>query len=91
MHQAEYAASFDAADEVLLAPLGRSNLAPEEALDLDALTRDLGTRGRQAARYPSVEAIVERLAAEVAAGDVVALLSNGAFGGIHAKALARLA
>jgi len=91
MHQAEYATSFAAADEILLAPLGRTNLAPEEALDLDALTRALAARGQQAARYPSVEAIVLRLAAEVRAGDVVALLSNGAFGGIHQKALAALA
>jgi UDP-N-acetylmuramate: L-alanyl-gamma-D-glutamyl-meso-diaminopimelate ligase len=74
MHQQEYATSFDAADEVLFAPLGRTTLAPEEALDL-----------------LSVEAIVERLAQRVAPGDCVALLSNGAFGGIHEKLLARLA
>ena len=91
MHQAEYAVSFDAADEILLAPLGRTNLAPEDALDLDTLARELTARGRRAERYPSVAAIVERLAAEVRAGDVVALLSNGAFGGIHQKVLAALA
>jgi len=90
MHQAEYALCFDAADDVLLPPLGRSNLAPEEALDLGELAHALSARGRRAARFDSVDAIVDELAREVGAGDVVALLSNGAFGGIHAKVLSRL-
>jgi UDP-N-acetylmuramate: L-alanyl-gamma-D-glutamyl-meso-diaminopimelate ligase len=91
MHQAEYAQSFDAADDVLLPPLGRTNLAPEEALDLELLVTALNGRGRRARRFPSVETIVEKLAEDVREGDVVALLSNGAFGGIHAKVLSRLA
>jgi len=37
-----------------------------------------------------VDAIVARLASSVRSGDVVALLSNGAFGGIHPKLLERL-
>jgi len=91
MHQAEYAESFDAADEVLLAPLGRTNLAPEEALDLERLVRDLEARGRSARYLGSVDAIVARLDETAREGDVIALLSNGAFGGIHQKVLARLA
>jgi UDP-N-acetylmuramate: L-alanyl-gamma-D-glutamyl-meso-diaminopimelate ligase len=91
MHQHEYATSFDTADEVLLPPLGRTSLAPEEALDLDQLVEDLRLRGKSAERLPSVDAIVERLAQRVAPGDCVALLSNGAFAGIHEKLLARLA
>ena len=90
MHQAEYAQSFDAADHVLLPPLGRTNLAPEEALDLGELVQALAARGRRAARFDSIDAIVDELGREVRAGDVVALLSNGAFGGIHAKVLSRL-
>lgn len=90
MHQAEYAVSFDAADDVLLPPLGRTNLAPDEALNLDALVRALGQRGRRAARFDSVDAIVSELAGSVGSGDVVALLSNGAFGGIHGKVLKAL-
>ena len=34
-----------------------------------------------------VDAIVERLAVGAAAGDTIALLSNGVFGGIHQKLL----
>jgi UDP-N-acetylmuramate: L-alanyl-gamma-D-glutamyl-meso-diaminopimelate ligase len=91
MHQRDYAEAFDSADEILLAPLGRTNLAPEEALDLEQLVRDLEARGRQARRYDSVDAIVARLDETAREGDVIALLSNGAFGGIHEKVLARLA
>jgi UDP-N-acetylmuramate: L-alanyl-gamma-D-glutamyl-meso-diaminopimelate ligase len=90
MHQADYARAFDAADEVLLAPLGRSNLPAEEALDLTVLARDLNARGKPARTCASVDEILDYLAANVQQGSVVALLSNGAFGGIHGKLLARL-
>jgi UDP-N-acetylmuramate: L-alanyl-gamma-D-glutamyl-meso-diaminopimelate ligase len=90
MHQDAYARAFEAADEVLLAPLGRSNLPAEEALDLARLASDLNGRGKAAQALPSVDAIIEHLARSVTPGSVVALLSNGAFGGIHAKLLAQL-
>jgi UDP-N-acetylmuramate: L-alanyl-gamma-D-glutamyl-meso-diaminopimelate ligase len=90
MHQADYARAFDAADEVLLAPLGRSNLPPEEALDLTRLAADLNARGKATHALPNVDAILDYLALHVTPGSVVALLSNGAFGGIHEKLLARL-
>ncbi|HEY3498750.1 MAG TPA: cyanophycin synthetase, partial [Polyangiaceae bacterium] len=90
MHQAEYAESFDAADRVLFAPLGRGNLPPGEALDLDELVGALHARGKEAERFDSVEAIVGALAEYAGAGDAVALLSNGAFGNIHEKLLSRL-
>ncbi|HKO50481.1 MAG TPA: Mur ligase family protein [Polyangiaceae bacterium] len=90
MHQQEYTRAFESADEVLLAPLGRSNLPAEEALDLSRLARDLNALGKSAQALPSVEAILDYLALNAIPGSVVALLSNGAFGGIHAKLLERL-
>jgi UDP-N-acetylmuramate: L-alanyl-gamma-D-glutamyl-meso-diaminopimelate ligase len=90
MHQADYARAFGAADDVLLAPLGRSNLPPAEALDLTQLARDLNAQGKPARVFESVDSILDYLAANVAEGSVVALLSNGAFGGIHGKLLTRL-
>lgn len=91
MHQDEYTSAFDVADEIILAPLGRSNLPAEEALDLAQLARDLNARGKHARALSSVDEIVAQLAGDVTAGSVVALLSNGAFGGIHGKLLDRLA
>ncbi len=90
LHQAEYAHSFGAADEVVFAPLGRSDIPKEERLDLDAIVAELSAAGTSALVAPSVEAIVERLAANAAAGDTVALLSNGAFGGIYESLRAAL-
>jgi UDP-N-acetylmuramate: L-alanyl-gamma-D-glutamyl-meso-diaminopimelate ligase len=88
LHQAEYARAFDAADRVVLAPLGRTNIAPEERLDLERLARELGPKAIAA---PSVDAIVALVASEARPGDTVAVLSNGAFAGLHGKLLAALA
>jgi UDP-N-acetylmuramate: L-alanyl-gamma-D-glutamyl-meso-diaminopimelate ligase len=90
MHQGEYATSFDLADEILFPPLGRTNLPPAEALDLGELVRALGARGKSALSLPSADAVVSHVAGSAKSGDVVALLSNGAFGGVHHKLLAAL-
>jgi UDP-N-acetylmuramate: L-alanyl-gamma-D-glutamyl-meso-diaminopimelate ligase len=90
MHQDEYARSFDLADEILLPPLGRTNLPPAEALDLDELVRALGARGKRAVMLASADAVVTHVVGSAQAGDVVALLSNGAFGGVHRKLLSAL-
>jgi UDP-N-acetylmuramate: L-alanyl-gamma-D-glutamyl-meso-diaminopimelate ligase len=52
--------------------------------------RALGARGKQAEQQPDVDAIIDRLAALAESGDTIALLSNGAFGGIYPKLLQRL-
>jgi UDP-N-acetylmuramate: L-alanyl-gamma-D-glutamyl-meso-diaminopimelate ligase len=44
LHQEAYAGAFDAADHVILAPLGRSNIPEAERLDLTRLCRDLGDK-----------------------------------------------
>ena len=46
--------------------------------------------GGRAVFISGVEAIVEALAGELRAGDRVAILSNGGFGGIHDKLLEAL-
>ncbi|MBX3214878.1 MAG: UDP-N-acetylmuramate:L-alanyl-gamma-D-glutamyl-meso-diaminopimelate ligase, partial [Labilithrix sp.] len=74
-------------DRVLFAPLGRTNIPAAERLDVAAIARAIG-EGASAAE--GVDAIVATLVAEARAGDVVALLSNGAFGGIHARLLREL-
>ena len=82
LHQDAYASAFSAANHVIFAPLGRSNLAPEERLDVSKLARAIGSRAEAA---PSIDAVLERLAREARPGDTIALLSNGAFGGLHKK------
>jgi UDP-N-acetylmuramate: L-alanyl-gamma-D-glutamyl-meso-diaminopimelate ligase len=90
LHQREYAESFAAADRVFIAPLGRE-LPANERLDTARLVSDLRARDTNAADLPSTDAIVEAVVRVARPGDVVALLSNGAFGGIHARVLDALA
>lgn len=85
LHQEEYARAFESADRVLFAPLGRTNI--EHPLDLQKLCAAIGTN---AETLPSVDAIVSKLASEAKEGDTIAILSNGAFGGIHDKLLEAL-
>ncbi len=89
LHQTAYATAFSAADEVLLPPLGR-DLPSSERLDVAALTDAIRSQGQSAFAFGSVEAIVEHLVARARPSDCIAVLSNGAFGGIHRMLLARL-
>jgi UDP-N-acetylmuramate: L-alanyl-gamma-D-glutamyl-meso-diaminopimelate ligase len=84
--------AFDHADEVVLSDVfGADQLPPEERLDPGRLVADLARRDRRARFLPGVDAIVSSLAVEARPGDVIAVLSNGGFGGIHGKLLAALA
>jgi UDP-N-acetylmuramate: L-alanyl-gamma-D-glutamyl-meso-diaminopimelate ligase len=87
LHQHDYIAAFNSAAHVVLAPLGRTNIPEGERLDLDRLAKDIGARAIAA---KNADEIVAEVAKHARAGDVVALLSNGAFGGIHQKVLAVL-
>ena len=89
--QDKLAAAFDHADEIVLAEVFDAEQLPlEERLDPARLVADLARRGRPARFLPGVDAIVRLLVAETRREDVVAVLSNGGFGGIHAKLLAAL-
>ncbi|HLW87753.1 MAG TPA: hypothetical protein VKR57_04630, partial [Terriglobales bacterium] len=46
--------------------------------------------GRRARIVPTVDGIVQLVAPEMRSGDVVAILSNGGFGGIYEKLRGRL-
>ena len=83
--------AFDAADRVVMAGVYRSKeIPPEERLDPEGVARTLAGQGKQARFLADVNAIVDHLAEELAPGDVVAVMSNGAFGGLHQKLLRAL-
>jgi UDP-N-acetylmuramate: L-alanyl-gamma-D-glutamyl-meso-diaminopimelate ligase len=90
LHQQAYAEAFDGAARVVLAPLGRAALAGD-ALDLGRLADDLEARGVDALAARSLDEVVDDVVAWARPGDVVAFLSNGAFGGVPARALEALA
>jgi UDP-N-acetylmuramate: L-alanyl-gamma-D-glutamyl-meso-diaminopimelate ligase len=59
-------------------------------LDVEALVGDLRKAGRRARLIPTADEIVDVVAAEAQDGDLVIIMSNGAFDGIHEKLLAAL-
>jgi UDP-N-acetylmuramate: L-alanyl-gamma-D-glutamyl-meso-diaminopimelate ligase len=89
--QSDLARSLAQADEVVVAGVFRSEaVAENERLELPALAAEIEQHGRRARLLADADAIVATLASEMRSGDVVAILSNGGFGGIYEKLPARL-
>ncbi|HUD67032.1 MAG TPA: UDP-N-acetylmuramate:L-alanyl-gamma-D-glutamyl-meso-diaminopimelate ligase [Candidatus Sulfotelmatobacter sp.] len=89
--QSDLARSLALADEVVVAGVFRSDAVPEnERLELPALASEIERNGRRARLMADADAIVQTVAPEMRSGDVVAILSNGGFGGIYEKLPARL-
>lgn len=85
--QDDFARAFRGADEVVIASVFRSSLPPEERLSESVLVSDLTASGTHARHLPDVEAIVTAVAGEARPGDLIVVMSNGGFGGIHRKLL----
>jgi UDP-N-acetylmuramate: L-alanyl-gamma-D-glutamyl-meso-diaminopimelate ligase len=88
--QADFARAFGAADEVVVAAVFRSNLPEAERLSAEQLVDDLTRQGRRARHIARVDDIVSTIVSERRDGDVVVLMSNGGFDGIHGKLLQAL-
>jgi len=89
--QHELAESLSIADEVVLAGVFKSEALPEEErLDPLVVIGDLKARRKPAQLRLDADEIVEAVAPELREGDVVAILSNGGFGGIYEKLPAKL-
>lgn len=84
--QSDLAHSLAQADQVIVANVFRSEAIPEnERLELPALAAEIKQNGRPARLLADADTIVETIAPELRSGDVVAILSNGGFGGIYDK------
>ncbi len=89
--QSDLARSLAQADEVVVAGVFRADvLAESERLELPALAAEIASHGKKARLVADAAAIVADIAPEMRSGDVVAILSNGGFGGIYEKLPARL-
>jgi UDP-N-acetylmuramate: L-alanyl-gamma-D-glutamyl-meso-diaminopimelate ligase len=75
---------------VLAGVYQQERIAEDERLQPDDVVRTLNAEGTVAELRPDVDAIVESVVPQLRAGDVVAILSNGGFGGIYEKLPARL-
>jgi UDP-N-acetylmuramate: L-alanyl-gamma-D-glutamyl-meso-diaminopimelate ligase len=89
--QSDLARSLAVADEIIVAGVFRSETIPEnERLELPELAADIERHGKRARLIANADEIVQTIAPEMRAGDIVAILSNGGFGGIYEKLPARL-
>jgi UDP-N-acetylmuramate: L-alanyl-gamma-D-glutamyl-meso-diaminopimelate ligase len=88
----KYKAAFAYADLVIIAGV----FNPEDAknygdvLDVPKLVADITASGTSAITLADADAIVDHLAPKMRDSDVVAVMSNGGFGGIHDKLLSVL-
>ncbi len=87
--QEKYEKAFAFADYVIVAGVYNTSKASElgKVLDTEELVRDVALTGKPAFSFPDADTIVAHLAPELKEGDVVAIMSNGGFGGIHDKIL----
>ena len=83
--------SLALADQVVIAAIFKSEAIPEaERLDLQRVIDEIQRRGKQARIFADADAIVNAITPELRERDVVAILSNGGFGGIYEKLPQRL-
>ncbi|MDX6443605.1 MAG: UDP-N-acetylmuramate: L-alanyl-gamma-D-glutamyl-meso-diaminopimelate ligase [Blastocatellia bacterium] len=87
--QDSYVTAFLPADYVIIARVFDAERAAEMGgvLDTTKLIEDIAAQDKPAFAITDVGEIVSRLSSEMRPGDVVAVMSNGAFGGIHEKLL----
>ncbi|MCA1611423.1 MAG: Mur ligase domain-containing protein [Acidobacteria bacterium] len=88
MFEQEYADAFSAADALVVAPVFHARrLEPVGVLDRAALVRRFTDAGRPGFAPESLEEIPALLKAEARSGDVLLLMSSGAFGKLPATLL----
>ncbi len=89
--QEDYARAFGSADQVIVAtPFDQGRIAEGERFSSERLVRDLQDAGVDAMELPDADTIARTVAARALPRDVVAVLSNGGFGGLHGKLLGLL-
>ncbi len=91
LFQHELAASLAEADFAVVARVeNHKKLKPEEQLDEQLLCEEITKTGTECHLGESVDEIVAHVVTHVHPGDVLLVMSNGGFGGIHNKLLAGL-
>jgi UDP-N-acetylmuramate: L-alanyl-gamma-D-glutamyl-meso-diaminopimelate ligase len=89
--QQDLVESLRLADHIVLAGVYQQQRIPDaERLHPEDVVEALVAQGAQAELHPDGDAIVSAIAPQLETGDVVAILSNGAFDGIYEKLPARL-
>jgi len=78
--------SLALADQIVITPIFKPEAVPEEErLTTSSVVAGITRLEKHAREMADADAIVETIAPELQSGDVVAILSNGGFGGIYEK------
>ena len=89
--QDDYARAFADASTVIIAGLFHpERYTSQTALDPNALVDTWRSEGKQAEYIPEPDRIVQHLVGKLQGNEVVLIMSNGGFGGIHGKLLTAL-
>ena len=91
--QAEFAAAFDRAARVYLAPVYFKDNDPIPAagrLSIEELAAEIGRRGPAAFACASTDDILARMLADARPGDIALIMSNGPFDNLKERLLAAL-
>jgi UDP-N-acetylmuramate: L-alanyl-gamma-D-glutamyl-meso-diaminopimelate ligase len=89
--QSDYENAFALADSFILAGLYHpERYTRETGLDPNELISNVQSRGKHAAYIPAADDIVKHLMEILRGDEVVLIMSNGGFGGIHEKLLGAL-
>lgn len=89
--QKDYASAFGEADAVFIAtPYDQSKIAASDQFSSGQLVEDIKRGGVPAEEMPGVEEGVKQVAGASRSGDLIAVLSNGGFGGFIPKLLTEL-
>ena len=91
-HLLGYVKAFGNADEIIFAGLFHpERYTTATAIDLDEMVKSWESSGKAAKHLQDADAIVRDLVPRLKERDVVLVMSNGGFGGIHQKLLDALA
>jgi UDP-N-acetylmuramate: L-alanyl-gamma-D-glutamyl-meso-diaminopimelate ligase len=89
--QEDYVNAFKQADYVFIAtPYDQSKIAEDDRFSSAELVADIAKSGVTAKEFSGSDNIVAAVKAEARKGDVVLVMSNGAFDGIYQKLLKAL-
>jgi UDP-N-acetylmuramate: L-alanyl-gamma-D-glutamyl-meso-diaminopimelate ligase len=91
MFEDDYGDAFSAADALVIGPIFHAKrLKPEERIDRAAVLTRFQTNGKPAYAPESLDEIPRMLRREARSGDVLLLMSSGAFGGLPESLLGEL-
>lgn len=90
--QEPYSKAFSYADYVIISGVYNTAKASElgKVLDVEELVGLIRMQGKSAQSFPDAASIIDHLTPQLREGDVVAIMSNGGFEGIHGKLLEKL-